>query len=198
MKFSVATVLAVAGIAAAVPLAEPQYGRPSSAPTSASSYNPYSGGPPAASSPAPSCLTSADATSLVNSFQSLISNYTLATAEKVLTSDFTDTSDSINMMAGYPLGSTTFPSKAAFEAGQGSQQAVPMSILAIDSVACTSVGFRWAITVNPSKPVVKGINSMITSYNSTQKAWQIKQMFSEFNNCQWINLIGGTCKGPGQ
>lgn len=196
MKFSVASALTVAGLAAAAPLAEPQFGRP----TSASSYNPgsYQSGPPAAWQPAPSCLSNADATSLVNSFQSLISNYTTATAEKVLSSDFTDTSDSINSLAGYPLGSTTFPSKAAFEAGQGSQQAVPMSILAIDEVACTSVAFRWAITINPTLPVVKGINSMIASYNSTQKAWQIKQMFSEFNSCQWMNLIGGTCKGPGQ
>ncbi|KAK5071453.1 hypothetical protein LTS08_004804 [Lithohypha guttulata] len=198
MKFSLAAVLAITGLAAAAPQWGSQVSRPAT--SSASSASQVSR-PSATSSftpPAPSCLTSSDATTLVNGFQSLISNYTLATAEKLLSNDFTDTSDSINILAGYPLGSTTFPSKAAFEAGQGSQPALPMTILSIDSVDCTKVGFRWTITIDPTKPVVKGINSIASSYNTTTRAWQIKTVYSEFNSCHWMNLIGGTCKGPGQ
>ena len=52
---------------------------------------------------ADACLTDSDANGLVSGFASLLTNYTLATAEALLAPDFTDTSDSINYMAGIPV-----------------------------------------------------------------------------------------------
>lgn len=55
-------------------------------------------------SPTVSCLTNATASNLVNGFASLLTAYTNATANALLASDFTDTSDSINFLAGNALG----------------------------------------------------------------------------------------------
>jgi hypothetical protein len=88
-------------------------------------------------------LSTAAATKLVNNFALLLTDYTTANADATLASDFTDTSDSINFLGGYPLGSVTFPSKAAFESGQGSQPAIGFTVDGIDAIDCTSIGFRW-------------------------------------------------------
>lgn len=55
---------------------------------------------------------------LVAEYAQLIGNYTDALGESYLADDFTDTSGSINSLAGLPLDSVTFPSKAAFMANQ--------------------------------------------------------------------------------
>lgn len=58
---------------------------------------------------------------LVAEYAQLIGNYTDALGESYLADDFTDTSGSINSLAGLPLGNVTFPSKAAFMANQVSR-----------------------------------------------------------------------------
>lgn len=55
---------------------------------------------------------------LVIDYANLIGNYTDDLGESYLADDFTDTSGSINALAGLPLASVTFPSKAAFMANQ--------------------------------------------------------------------------------
>ena len=59
------------------------------------------------------CLNHGDVDKLVDAYKRIISNWNDADA-KYLASDFRDTSDSINILAGIPLGSATFPSKDAF------------------------------------------------------------------------------------
>lgn len=205
MKFSLAATLAIAGIASAAP-GYPSYpysyGNPNSQPQAAPTPAPSNGKPagPPSYGPPVECLNDKSAKALVDGFVSLITNYNAATADALLAKDFTDTSDSINVMTGTPLGSATFPSKEAFKAGQGSQPQVPMTVLSIDEVTCTNVAFRWQATPNPQYPdlKVKGINSFVASNaNKTEAGWQIKTMYSEFNNCVWIKAIGGTCKMPG-
>ena len=139
------------------------------------------------------CLNPTTASNLVNGFASLLTNYNVNTANALLASDFTDTSDSINFLAGYPLGSTTFPSKAAFEAGQGSQPAIGFNVLNIDAVTCTVIAFRWEAILG-SQPPVKGINILYASnLNHTNAGWQIETVYSEFNSGTWSQEIGGVC-----
>ena len=99
----------------------------------------------------------------------------------------------MDFLGGYPLGSTTFPSKAAFKAGQGSQPAIGFNLLNIDAVTCDTVAFRWAATLG-AQPAIKGINIFKASNsNGTASGWQIKIVFSEFNSGTWSQEIGGIC-----
>jgi hypothetical protein len=144
------------------------------------------------------CLTDDTASYLVNGFASLLTSYSNATAEAILASDFSDTSDSINWLAGYPLGGATFPSKQAFELGQGSQPAIGFQLYSIDAVACKVIAFRWAAILGSGSPV-KGVNIIYASnLNGTAEGWQIETNYSEFNSGLWLEEIGGSCSPPGQ
>lgn len=79
-----------------------------------------------------SCLTDAAAQRVANNFQSLISDYSNASAAAFLTTNFSDYSDSVNELINngcpngpQPLGSATFSSLESFQAGQGSQPNIP-------------------------------------------------------------------------
>jgi hypothetical protein len=143
------------------------------------------------------CLTSATAEYLVNGFASLLTAYSNATANTLLADNFTDTSDSINFLEGAPLGSTTFPSKQAFEVGQGSQPPIGFDVLSIDAVTCTTIAFRWEAILGSGSPV-KGIDIFYaTNPTGTSTGWQISTVFSEFNSATWDQEIGGSCSPPG-
>lgn len=192
MKFFASTIVvsALASLAAAIPQrpGNPTPPRPTVTPT------PPAGGPPSGPPGAPvNCLTSSTASTLVSGFSSLLTAFDVNVANALLASDFTDTSDSINFLAGIPFGSTTFPSKAAFIAGQGTQPAIGFSVLNIDAVTCDTIAFRWAATLGPQTPI-KGINILKASnLNATTAGWQIKTVFSEFNSGLWSQEIGGVC-----
>lgn len=148
-------------------------------------------------SPSALCLTNATASYLSNGYGLLLSAYTNATANSLLAADFTDTSDSINWLAGIPLGSATFASKAAFIAGQGTQPPIGFSIQSI-MFSCTQVAFRWTATVGLKKFPAKGINMFTASnLNNTAAGWQIKTMYSEFDVGAWEVDIGRTCSPQG-
>lgn len=222
--FTVAALSAFAGVAVANPFGPPKWTQPlhptptpktttkaaapttsghavtSSAPhyTSTSTTSTYSTSTTStAAHGTVSCLTDASASYLVNGFGKLLTAYTTADAEALLASDFTDTSDSINFLAGYPAGSVTFPSKAAFEAGQGSQPAIGFQVYSIDAVTCKVIAFRWAALLGGSP--IKGINIIYASnLNGTDAGWQIETNYSEFNSGLWTQEIGGTCVPPSQ
>ena len=59
------------------------------------------------------CLHSEDVDTLVDAYVRMLSKWNDADA-KYLADDLVDTSDSINILAGIPLGSATFPTKQAF------------------------------------------------------------------------------------
>lgn len=139
----------------------------------------------------PICLTSTTAGDLVTKFASLITNYTDSVADALLSDNFTDTSNSINMLGGYPLDGYTFASKAAFKAGQGSQPKIPFNVLSIDTITCTNVTFRWNTNVVPGGLLVKGINSFVAvNKNNSAAGWQINTMYSEFNAWAWAKNVG--------
>lgn len=144
------------------------------------------------------CLTPSIASGLVTGFGSLISAYSNATAVSILAPDFTDTSDSIDFLIGAPEGTVTFPSLLAFELGQGSQPPIPFTVINIDAVTCSTVAFRWFVTIGST--IVKGINVFDASFSGNRsvgvQGWQIETNFSEFNSGLWLEAIGGTCTPP--
>lgn len=141
------------------------------------------------------CLSASTASGLVYGFASLISNYSTATAESLLASDFSDTSDSINFLANVPEGVTIFPTKLAFEIGQGAQPPIPFSVINIDAVTCNVVAFRWFVTINSIN--IKGINIFVAKYSGNKslgvRGWQIETNYSEFDSGLWFEAIGGKC-----
>ena len=141
------------------------------------------------------CLCEDSATYLVNGFASLISAYNNATANAILANNLVDYSDSILSLQGLPLGGPAFPSKAAFEAGQGAQPAVPFNVIAIESFNCDTIAFRWNVTLPPNP--VKGITILKASNSQGQKnTWQISTIFTEFNSIAWLQDIGGSVTFP--
>lgn len=148
-------------------------------------------------SPSALCLTNATASYLTNGYGQLLSAYTNATAISLLAADFTDTSDSINWLAGIPLGGPTFASKGAFIGGQGTQPPIGFTVQSI-MFSCTQVAFRWTATVGLKKFPAKGINMFTASnLNNSAAGWQIQTMYSEFDVGAWEVDIGRTCSPQG-
>lgn len=135
---------------------------------------------------------------MVQAFVSLLTDYSQDVAEALLAANFQDTSDSINFLEGAPLGSTTFPSKQAFEEGQSEQPAIPsFTVLNIDAITCEGVvAWRWLAELGQDE--VKGINIFYATKTGEGNygGWQISQNFSEFNSAAWVVDIGGTCAAP--
>ncbi|OAP58114.1 hypothetical protein AYL99_07204 [Fonsecaea erecta] len=141
------------------------------------------------------CLTQPSVDTLVTGFGQLISNYTDALAETILADNLTDFSDSINSLIGQPVGGATFPSKAAFEAGQGSQPPVPFQLIAIEAYNCDTISLRWIAGLQPQP--VKGITVLKASNSQGQKdTWQISTIYTEFNSIAWLEDIGGNVTYP--
>lgn len=193
MKFFETAAILLATASSVVAAAHP--GRPCRPTTTTTSSHTTS----ATSTPTPStlCLTNATAAYLANGYGSLLTAYTNATANSLLASDFTDTSDSINWLAGIPLGGYTFSSLGAFIAGQGTQPAIGFTMGEV-MFSCNEVAFSWVASVGMKKWPVKGINMFTaTNLNNSASGWQIQSMFSEFNVGAWEVDIGRTCSPQG-
>jgi len=144
---------------------------------------------------APPCLTYDQATVVANNFGSLISAYSVADANKYLTVDYTDYSDSVTELINggctgpQPLGAATFTSRASFEAGQGSQPDIPFQILNLWHT-CDTVVIRWRTALTPE--FVTGIIVMETTYepNNAAEPFKINTVYSEFNSGAWLVDLG--------
>ncbi|KIW34925.1 uncharacterized protein PV07_01666 [Cladophialophora immunda] len=147
-----------------------------------------------------SCIVDdALATTLVNNFMILLEftsyngtqgapgrGYQQNVSDATLASDFSDISDSINFMAGFPLGSVTFPTKQAFDYGQGVlQPEVAVTALNIWH-DCNSITWRWRIT--STRFPVNGINHMIIDSDG-----KIQKNYAEFDNGAWLQSFGLSC-----
>lgn len=149
------------------------------------------------------CLPYETAVELVNGFVSTLTSFDAGVAENLLAPAFTDTSDSINFLAGIPLGSVTFPSPQAFIAGQGAQPPINLQVLKIDAVTCDGViVFRWIAEVGAQIDTVKGINVLYAVKSGPDCSavgpggYQLEAVYSEFNSAAWVVDIGGTCTVP--
>lgn len=140
------------------------------------------------------CMTYDQASVVANNFKTLIANYSSSFANEVLTVGFEDYSDSVIelMNAGcdgpVTLGDATFDSRASFEAGQGSQPAIPFEILNL-WYACTGpVVIRWRSAQSPEE--VTGNIVMETVRGSGSEPWLINTVYSEFNSGAWLVNLG--------
>lgn len=138
------------------------------------------------------CMSDDDAQTVATNFKNLIADYSDSLANASLTEDFVDYSDSVIELIdnGCPsspvaLGTATFDSRASFEAGQGSQPAIPFEQLNIWH-NCDTVTIRWKSAQTPEQ--VTGIIVLETVYQSS--TWLIKTVFSEFNSGAWLVNLG--------
>lgn len=114
--------------------------------------------------------------------------YNQTMSNLILATDFQDYSDSINWMAGIPLGSVTFPSKAAFDQGQGYGQP-ELSVKTLNLWhSCNEITWRWQATT-PSQATVVGINQMILNADHSK----IQTNYAEFDNAAWLQSFGLKC-----
>lgn len=141
------------------------------------------------------CLTStAQAEVFVNAFIDLLEytsyngtsappgrGYHYNVSATYLAENFQDYSDSINWMAGYNLGTVTFPNRAAFDYGQGLlQPELTMTTLNVD-FGCKTIHWRWS-ALTSTYAHVTGINY----FTLTDDLTQIQTNYAEFNNANWI------------
>ncbi|KIY01493.1 uncharacterized protein Z520_03045 [Fonsecaea multimorphosa CBS 102226] len=141
--------------------------------------------------PTYTCVSAAQATNIVNTFASFLTAPQAADfstkANALLADNFTDTSDSINWLAGYPLGGVTFPSKAAFIGGQGAQPPIPTLTTLDIFFSCNKIAWRWlAQGIGSGQYEVKGMDMFTIT-----PAGQISQVFSEFNSGAWAADLAG-------
>ncbi|EXJ70285.1 uncharacterized protein A1O5_06353 [Cladophialophora psammophila CBS 110553] len=135
--------------------------------------------------PTYTCLNSPEATDIVSTFASFLTAPQApdfaSKANVLLADNFTDTSDSINFLAGYPLGGKTFPSKTAFIAGQGAQRPIPTLTTLDIFFSCNKIAWRWlAQGIGSGQYEVKGIDTFTITPSG-----QISEVFAEFNSAAW-------------
>ncbi|ORY58502.1 uncharacterized protein BCR38DRAFT_305352, partial [Pseudomassariella vexata] len=126
---------------------------------------------------------------IASTYAQLIGNYSPALADSFLTSNFTDTSDSINALADIILGSVTFPSKEAFETSQANSLKIPLFVTSINAVTCDTLVLRWTQTFGPSNQPVAGISILILIWDEAK--WKLKTLYTEFNSLTYFQNTGG-------
>ncbi|KAK3317042.1 hypothetical protein B0H66DRAFT_576657 [Apodospora peruviana] len=144
----------------------------------------------------PQCLFPADADKLTDAYVRMITKWDDADAKYLSDDKFKDTSDSINILAGIPLGSVTFPSKQAFlDHMHTAPDNLPIQAT-FKTFSCEYISLIWTVTFGAGKPV-RGITILGASKSSSGN-WQIKSIDMEMNTMAYLYDIGGSYKMPGQ
>lgn len=128
---------------------------------------------------------------LVGAYAQLIGNYSDDLGESFLADNFTDTSASINFLAGNDLSAVTFPSKAAFMVSQESQPKIPLVPSSINAVTHDTIVIRWTQTFGQANEPVAGIS--ILSFACQDHVWKLAKLYTEFNSAVYVEDIGGSC-----
>ncbi|KAK3311957.1 hypothetical protein B0H66DRAFT_538905 [Apodospora peruviana] len=143
------------------------------------------------------CLCDKQANFIVDKFKSILTNpdrtAAKTTAETLIAESYVEESDSINILAGYPLGGPSFASKQLFIDGVAAAPAIPsMDTLEVFH-DCTRISWRWNVKgLGLNKYPVKGFNS----FTVDPCTGQIKLSYIEFSSIAWGSDIGWTCTPP--
>ncbi|KXJ88465.1 hypothetical protein Micbo1qcDRAFT_207193 [Microdochium bolleyi] len=139
------------------------------------------------------CLDDSTAKQVAADYASLIGAYTEAKANAMLAEDFSGSSDSINVIARYPLGTVTFESKTKFKSEMVGIPAIPLNVTSIDAYSCNVVALRWTQTFGPpSKPQpAAGISTLFVKKQGDK--WRFQKIFTEFNSITYFMNLGGHC-----
>ncbi|KAI1276471.1 hypothetical protein F5Y07DRAFT_366823 [Xylaria sp. FL0933] len=140
------------------------------------------------------CIDRVSAEKLASRYADLLSAFTPAKAEAVLTADFTETSDSINLLSGKPLGtSPTYSGRAEFIAAQQQRDQLSTAQMDIDSVlvvTCDAVVMRWiqhfiSNTTRSNVPVaVAGVSVLGAVMRDDD--WRVASVVMEFNSAAYL------------
>lgn len=158
----------------------------------------FAAGPPGGP-PSGQCLTSSDASYLVNGYVNHIAqNYNDTIAQKLVADGTNVTSQSVLALmgkTGNALQGVTFQGKQAVLNGEKNKAGtLTIKLLNIDAVGCTSIGWRWLGTPNGGTPV-RAI-SIFDAVYSQANGWQISDIYGEFNSLTWGEDVGANCTLP--
>lgn len=150
-------------------------------------------GPPAGP---PNCLNDAQVQKIISGYSYLLinpqgANFN-ATANALLSDSFFVSSDSIDSLAGIPLGVNPYPSKQAFIGGQATTPPIPVLQTLGYFYSCNQIAWRWnASSIGSNRYEVKGI----ITFDVNVASQQINAVYSEFNTAAWLADIGNPeCK----
>lgn len=147
----------------------------------------------------PGCLSDQQAAFVVKQYKSILTNpdrkAAATTAQTLVDNNYVETSDSINVLAGYPEGGASFNGKQAFIDGVANAPAIP-SMTDLDTFHnCNKILWEWRVDgLGRNVSPVKGINKIVVDPNTGV----IKSVDLEFNSIAWGRDIGWTCTAPGQ
>ncbi|KAK4142675.1 uncharacterized protein C8A04DRAFT_13055, partial [Dichotomopilus funicola] len=147
------------------------------------------------------CLLPEDVTTLVDAYVRILSADHWDDANgKYLADNFIDRSDSINSLAGKPLGTATFPTKKSFiDYETATPDHLPLVVTHSTPTSCTEIALIWQATfgVDPEKQQqVRGLT--IIGATHAAGSWQIQSLDVEFNNIAYLENIGGSINPPPQ
>jgi len=146
--------------------------------------------------PPPFCLTDDQAATVYNGFMDILTNpdrqAANATAQVLIAENYNETSDSINILAGFPLGSVTFAGKTEFIDGVVLAPAISGMSTLMSFHDCTHVAWHWIVTgLGKETYEVKGTNLFTVA-----PSLQVTDDQIEFNSIAWGGDTGYTTTNP--
>jgi len=133
------------------------------------------------------CLSQSDAETIVNEYMSILSHTpdvatANATAQALLATNYTETSDSILSLEGQPLGTATFVGKDVYIGGVLNSPPVEgITTLEVLVAGCTKVLWYWNfLGIGSGQYEIKGFNLF-----DITDAGQIAEVHLEFNSIAW-------------
>ena len=156
------------------------------------------------------CISNGDAQKFMGRFTSILQHTDsdwgdyVATANKLLTNDFQEISDSINMLADKPLGSVTADKTAYIAGAQRAPPATGIESLAVTVSNCNNLIWEFNMKgVGKATYPVKGIGMFkLVRGGKLGLKIQAKELKLEFNNIAWgldvsflraVSWSRGTC-----
>jgi hypothetical protein len=156
-----------------------------------------------------SCLSADNAQTVATKYGELISAYSDAAADAILTPNFTDFSAGVNALINtcpqgeaaktLPLLDPTFTSRDLFKIGQGQQPLINFEQLNL-WYNCNSVTIRWKSTNTAPGSDVKPIIGLIVMETirapaGSAQPFMIDTVYSEFDSGSWLQNLAaaGIC-----
>ncbi|GAP92828.1 hypothetical protein SAMD00023353_8700180 [Rosellinia necatrix] len=148
------------------------------------------------------CLDANDGKKLAARYTDLRGDFTEGKALAVLAQGFTEMSDSANVVAGKPPGSTTYASQQEFiDAGLAGLLPRPeaLDVLDVLAVTCDTVTLRWSLRLAAAAandgsdgplPDVLGVSVLRAVMEEDD--WRVGGVWTEFNSWAYLQGVEAT------
>jgi hypothetical protein len=146
------------------------------------------------------CMSASDAQQVATNFGTLLTDYTDELANATLTEGFDDYTSSVatlidNGCTGpQSLTEVTFAGRAAFEAAQSGQPAIPFEQLNL-WYNCDTVFLRWRTALTPEFVTGIAVIETVPAPAGSEYAWLLNTLNSEFNVGAWLVDLGAEGAG---